>query len=466
MSKNVLIIGTYHPEGVDSFSWSQELPYLPDYDTIILDTAKLYTSWALGGRLKPWKEHEYLLSNVFQDDERLRSNMTLVRNKLLEMLEFGVTVYALYGPQIVINYELGPEYSMSGSDKAYAWFITTNEWCPISIDTAIEKGKRILVKDKSYEEYFRNFTGWEYYFVPGSLEIGDLEAFYQDKWKVSPRLIPIAENSLNQPIAVRFTLVFHAWDEKAMSLPPNERGWKWKPSKIGGDLVLLPVADQYHTELLIETLLQRGKVFEETPRPTWVDKIEILGEASIKAEIAKESKKLAEQAHKVKELEASLTELRKHKRLLYSTGLELQDMCRSTLDKIGAKTRPSDVTDEFMIEVGGKEALVEVKGNTRSITKDDLSQLIADLAQQIKVTDSPTIIKGILIGNAWRQEPLDERATKDVFTRHVVQYAEAQNIGLLATVELFNAYCKFLEQPEFGSEILDKLINSKGIIKF
>jgi len=440
MGKNVLIIGTYSAEGVDSFDWWEELPNLSDYDTVILDTTRILNHWFMAGRLKPGQHCDYSISRVNEQDKRISSNLRLVRSKLLEIMKFDITVYAMYAPGVTVEYN-DPEYDTPVD------YVGTNEWCPISIKTVREKGKTTYVKDNSYKEYFRNFKGWEYYFVPDSIEISAFQNYYEND-EVTSVLGVIATNKVEKPLAIEFTPRFH------------------KPVKTGGNLVLLPVADKYHTESLIEILLQRGRQFEETPVPSSVNDIKIPGEADLEREIAVQKQKLEAQQSKIEEREASLTKLQKHKRLLRCTGPELQEICKSTLEEIGAKTKPSAVTDEFMIEVDGKEALVEVKGNTKSITKDDLAQLIADLGQQIKVTNKPTIIRGILIGNAWRLLRLSDRATKDVFTRHVVQYAEAQNIGLLSTTELFKAYCKVLVQPECNSEILDKLINSKGIIRF
>jgi hypothetical protein len=466
MGKKVLIIGTYSSEGADSFDWWQELPNLSDYDTVILDTTRIANFWLIAGRLKYSEEdNEYLLSKVNQDDERLRSNLSLVRNKLLEMLEFEVTIYAIFTPKIVVTHELGPEYVSEslGSGKAYARFVSTDSWCPISVEAVAEKGKTILVQDSSYGKYFREFKGWEYYFVPESVQSEDLERYYADRYKVRVNLLPIATNKVMKPVAVECHITFHMWAHEE-----EEGAWRVVPEKHGGSLILLPTIDRYNTEPLIEILLQRGMEFEETPLPNWIGVIEIPGEASLKIEIAAERQKLETIQAKIEEDEASLAELRKYKRLLYADGLELQDICKSTLERLGAKTKPSPVSDEFMIEVDDKEALVEVKGSTKNIRKDDIGQLITDLGELIKLRDETEPIKGILIGNAWRLSPLDDRDRKEkpLFTGPVIRIAEHQNIGLLPTMELLRAYCKVLEQPDCRLEILDKLINTKGIIRF
>lgn len=468
VAKNVLIIGTYYREGIDSASWSQELPYLPDYDTVILDTSKLFTYWALAGRLDQRGDQEYFLSNVNPEDERIRFNLDLVKTKLVEMLEFQVDVFALYAPELVITCRLPPEYPVDGSSSACGVFVRTNDWCPISIDTVVEKGKRIVIKDKSYEKYFKSFKGWEYYLELESLDVAELQAHYERVYKVLLKALPIATNSIEKALALKFTPCFHAWRDERISLPPSERGWYSEPEKVGGNLVLLPIADKYHTELLIEAILERGEQFEEAPRPDWVDKIEVPGEASIKQKISAEKRKIQVVEARIAKLEGSLRELDRYKALLYAGGLELQEICQSVLERLGANTKPSPVSDEFMIEVNGNEALVEVKGSIRNIDKDDIGQLITDLGQLIVHRDRPEPVKAILIGNAWRREPPSYRGTKDkpLFTREVVRIAESQNIGLLPTIELYRAFCKVLDQPGCAREVLDKLINSRGIILF
>ncbi len=137
----------------------------------------------------------------------------------------------------------------------------------------------------------------------------------------------------------------------------------------------------------------------------------------------------------------------------------------STLEKIRASSITSMLTDEFIIEIGSKEALIEVKGNIRSVTKDDVAQLVADLMEHLKTTGHE--IKGVLIGNGWRLEPLEHRDTrnKPIFSRDAIRVAENHNIGLLSTTELFKAYCQILEDPTCKKEILNKIISGTGILK-
>jgi len=441
MSNQTLLLGAYSVAGVDSFDWWQELPNLSDYDVIILDTTRILNHWLMSGRLGDYlKTGEYVLSNVDEQDKRIQSNLQLVREKLVEILEFPVSVYVLYCQETAVS--KGP---VSDSFPLGRTFVGTNDWCPISIDTVSEKGKTIYVKDDSYKEYFRDFKGWEYYFVLDSIEISEFRSCYNE---VTPELRVIATNKVQKPLAVEFVPKFH------------------KPTKWGGNLVLLPAADRYHTESLIEVILRRGKHIEETPPPSWVNDIELPGEASLKGEIERAKEELKQLEASVSERVAALREIQKYKRLLYDTGLPLQDICKSLFEQLGAKPEPSPVSDEFIIEIEGQQALVEVKGNEKSIHKRDISQLITDRGQYLADTDQ--YVKGILVGNAWRHDRLEERDTpnKRTFSHEVVRIAQDQNIALVSTTELFDAYGKALETPQCKAEILNKMITGNGIIKF
>lgn len=457
MSKNVLVMGTYSAAGVDSFDWWQKLPNVSDYDTVILDTTKIFNFWSLAGRGSHVRKNTYLLSDVNETDERIRSNTRLVKRKLLEILEFPVSIYALYHPDIRVCKDPAYQDFPLGSK-----FMSTNDWCPISIDTFAEKGRRIYVEDESYEEYFRDFKGWEYYFVPDSQQIDGLEKYYHQRWKVISILNVIATNKVDKPIAIEFSFNFHSWAHDA---DEKEGGYYSDPEKYGGSLILLPVVDRYNTEPLIEIVLQRGKVLEETPAPKWVSTIVIPGETSLQSKIKTEKQNLKTIESKVKDFESSLTELQKHKGLLYETGLTLQEIVKSALEKLGAKIKPSIVTDEFIIEVNGKGVLIEVKGNTKSITKDDVAQLVTDQMEHLKTTGQE--IDGILVGNGWRLKPLDKRDVGNqlIFSKDAKRVAENHNIGLISTTELFKAYCETLKDPTARQQILDKMISSKGVIK-
>ncbi len=460
MNKNILIIGTYFDDAVDSYSWSSELPNLSDYETIILDPTRIIYNWLHLGRLKPISRNSYIISDRNEQDDKIVSNIRLVKKKLIEMLYFKVDVYAFYSPTLRVDYvaEIGNYASSPGRREAVELF-KSNDWCPISLETYSEKGKIIHIKDDSLKQYLKDFKGWEYYFVSDSLKFDDLEQYYPESGKVRGNLQEIATNNVDKPIAVKFYPSFHAWSAK-------EKRWQGGAHTIGGNLFLLPIIDPHNTKPHIESLLGKIGLYEETPPPAWVNSIEMPDETSLKQDLETTKQKLGVLESEKEKKENSLAKLREYKRLLFETGEPLQNLVQKTFKELGAVIEPSPVSDEFIIIINGRKVLVEVKGNTKSIAKGDLGQLITDMGEYLKVVGED--IDGILVGNAWRLEPLEKRNTHDkpIFSQAVEKIAENRNIGLLSTTEWFKAYCAVLEDPTRKDSILNRIVDSNGVIKF
>lgn len=459
-----MLISSASFEGIESFDWFQELPNISDYDIIILDIPRIFTFWSLAGRLEHLGGNEYSLPEIDETAEKIKSNLLLVKRKLVEILEFDRGVYALYSPDIRIGSKIDrslftsevittqPPFEGWSRSKWYlSEFISTNLWCPISIKTVVEGGRKILTKDNSYEEYFKDFKGCQYYFISDSLKFGELEKYYSRNWKVDIKQNPIATNNVGKPIALELIPLFHKWlPEWEYDMP----AWESSPKKIGGPLVLLPVDNLYNTRSLIEVLLRRIEVFEKRAPTIWANNIKFPEEEAIEERIATDRQTLAE--------------FQKYKSaLLCETGLPLQEFVKSALNKLGATVEPSPVSDEFTIRINGKEALIEVKAvDNKSISKRHLQQLTQDMVKyRIKTGQN---IKGILVGNPWRLHPVEQRGApeKPMFTDYVVSTAPQQDIGLISTTELLRAFYRVLVEPGYKGEVLNKIITGKGVITF
>lgn len=461
MNKNILIIGTYFGDTVDSYRWWSQLPNLADYATVILDPTRLMHDWLYEGRVKPLSLNRYLLSGKNEQDEKIQSNMRLVKRKIIEMLQFDVDIYVLYSPTVTIEYVVSFKADGNTSRESVK-FMETNDWCPINIDTFSETGKIIHIEDDSYQQYFKDFTKWDYYFVSESLNPSDVGRHYDKKWKTIVEKYDVAVNNVDKPLAIELKTYFHNWRHDRQG---KLDGFDSVPHVYGGRIILLPIMNSYDTKPHIEFLLNRAGLFKQTPPPSWVSAIEIPGETSIKIDIETRRQQLEAMKSTIEELETSLADLQKYKGLLYETGLTLQGLVKLTLKNLGAEIESSPVTDEFIVNISGKKALIEVKGNTKSITKADLGQLITDLGEYLKATDED--IGGILIGNAWRLESIEARDKHDkpIFSQAVVKIAENRNIGLISSTELFEAYRKVLVEPTQKEVILNKIIGGGGIIK-
>jgi hypothetical protein len=425
--ERVLVIGTFNSQdskAVDSYRWWSDLPNLSDYKTIILDPTRILNDYLYSQRITLSSGYKYLFSKTDDQDWKIQSNLRLVKRKLLEMLQFDEKIYVLYTRPITIDYIVNVQDNNSEVPKSYkkaVELINTGDWSPISIQTNSEIGKTIKVKDDSYQSYFKEFKQWDYYFIPDSIDSTQIENYYSRKWKVTIEQKIIASSNIENSLATEFITCFHNWIENE-----ETTSWESQPSFIGAKLVYLPIIDSYSPKPHIDSLLVKIGILEKTPPPVWVNRIVVPGQESLLSEIQIKKQQLESLNSVISQQEELLVEKTNCKKILFETGLDLQDHVKLCFEEMGIITKPSVVTDEFMIVINGIESLVEVKGNIKSITKDDIAQLVVDLGVHLKTTHQD--VKGLLIGNGWRLEPLELRdaADKPIFSRDAIRVAESQ----------------------------------------
>jgi len=422
MKNKILIIGDYEAKGADSCKWDGNLYNLTDYDIVIIDTGCLYKIWSITSpgayNLRQWSE-------VTQSIER---NFKYIRKKIIESILIETQIFVLFNPTSTLSYWSGYAHSS----------LRTNDWLPISVETQFESGTTIILKNRTYQEYFKRLKSWKYYHVPKkSSGDSEVQEFYKPhNIKVQRKII--ATNKLGKPLA--------------MELVPS-----YDNTEQNSRIILLPATSEDPSDD-IDTIISLTKSIDQTEAPDWVNSIEITNESTLKVE-------LDAAEHQLMEKRDNYYNLVKHKSLLYDYSYPLQDICELTLKELGANIKPSVVTDEFIIEYNGKEALVEVKGKSKSVDKDDIGQLITDIGQHVAETGKP--IKGLFIGNGWRNLPPHEReaGNKKTFPKEIVHIAETQNIGLLSSVDLLDAYCHWLDGKLTKERFLDTILTSSGIIR-
>ncbi len=399
---------------------------LTDYDMVIIDMSSLYKTWSIS----PGSSY-----TIKQWPERTAANFKYINQKIMESIVIDTQIYVLFEPNCELTYQerdYSPRYSLN-----------TNGWLPLSIKTQIENGTTVNLKNEAYKGFFKRLKGWKYYYLPEeSDDYKEIEKFH-GPIHIERKII--ATNKLGKPLAME--LVTSCWDGSSKHyVEQNSR------------IILLPATSEDTSED-IDTIIALTKSIDQTEAPDWVDRISIPNESVIKGELATAERMLTETRD-------HYNNLIKHKRLLYDYSYSLQDICQFTLKELGANTKPSVVTDEFIIEFDGKEVLVEVKGKNKSIDKDDLGQLVVDIGRHLRETGKS--IKGLFIGNGWRNLPPDKRETGNnrTFPTEIAKAAEDNNVGLLSSAELFNAFCKVLEGQLSKDHFLSTIFNSSGIIRF
>ncbi len=187
---------------------------------------------------------------------------------------------------------------------------------------------------------------------------------------------------------------------------------------------------------------------------------------------------LKEKIDKINEIEVRIDECNKEKEkivtgkdeiekirdtLLFRDGMVLQNVVKDVLNYLGLNSNDGTQGREDIIFIYNKNHFViEVKGSKKSASYDNIKQLHSHMVQYEE--DEQEKSKGILIINAWRELPIENRNTPDtlIFPTQIDKSVKIWGIALLTTQQLFVAYCQKLENKFNTEEFVKKLFNTVG----
>ena len=427
--EKLLVIGSSMHQFVECTDWKvKSLPNLVDYDTIIVNTRSL--------------------------SKKILEQITSAR---IEQFRKLLTRFLVSSGTLIV---ISDHYRTGKNKKRYPETYSNYSWSPINIDLIKEHGNTINPVDVRYPKYFSKFDEWEYYFtIGGECLTQELTEYCGDiyNYNYSFDVYPFLQNREKRILAGSY----HWWIK-----PENKPNSKIKRGL--GFIILLPLLKNIYSRQAINLLLEDilGKPQELLP-PAWTEKVKMRPLDDINSMISSHNDEIEKHQKKISELKKQKECLEYYKKLLYADGSELEEVFKKCLIELGASVNPAKYAEEeYCLRYKKNDYPVEAKGNTKSISLTNLRQLI----DYLLIYDEKTgkINKGILIGNAWKNIPHNERDAKDkpVFPSNVVKRAKATNIALISSVDFFEVFCKFLEDKTLGKKILNCIVNSVGIINF
>ena len=235
--------------------------------------------------------------------------------------------------------------------------------------------------------------------------------------------------------------------------------------RLSGPFTVLVPPTEISDEEAIDILLQeRYGIRVALTEPEWITAVPAPGETELREMIGTAESELASATSHLTELGAELSKARSPLRVLYEQHMALQDACEDLFNRVGIATKPSPVSDEFMLEFGHLEVLVEVTGTKRSASLRDLSQLYKDIGSFLSQEDRA--VKGLLVVNVWIGVQPDKRIPPDhrPFPENVVDFATKQGIALLDTRDLYRAYEASHEGTLKAMDFFDLLMATPGVV--
>ena len=146
-------------------------------------------------------------------------------------------------------------------------------------------------------------------------------------------------------------------------------------------------------------------------------------------------------------------------------------MVRDALALLGCTVKPQpDKDSDGAVACDYGTALLEVVGSKGIIRIEKLGELKKNMGNFI--AQKGTDVKGILVGNPFCEEPLDNRPPKDsqkqLFAKELIESAERQDITVLLTNDLYEVVSRVLEgklSEEAKQSIQQQIFNGKGLVR-
>jgi hypothetical protein len=426
-SKTIVIGSTGHAH-VASIPWEKATATnLVDYDVVVVDCSRLTT--------------QYLDTFKYDFFDR-------IRYKLARLMASGGKIIALG-----IAEQRTPRESKLSHD--------TYSWSPVGITTVAETGDTVTLIDAGdFGRLLSLLKRWSFWYKFG----GDLSREFKSicgeisEVDYTRQIVPIALNRYGEVLAGQMYI---------NAIPKNSRDED--DVKSLGPIVLLPPIEglpaREAVNLVLEDLLGLP---QETLPPEWAAAIEVPGIGRIEQDINGKQAEIDSLVASVADLGVQRVALDEYKKLLYASGAELERIFAQCLEELGATINPPRYsTEEFVLEYEGTIRLVECKGVGKSAAASHLRQLWAYISKY-EEDEERDDGKGILFVNAWNEVAPDERDMRDtpVFPQNVIDPAVSSHVALVSSVAFFRAFCRFLEGKCTADEILRKILDTSGVVRF
>ena len=436
--QRTVVIGYEGFVGIDGAAWSADsLPNIPDYDLVVVSM--------------PHIEDSYLME---ADDDRFKS----MRADLVRLLHTGGRLVVLLAPIRSVYRE-----------HRFPTRLSNIEWCPVTLETPEEAGRSIVwTESTAHDSYLKRMSSWSFFVrIPRSCLSNELTAAYgsPDNVSYSLPLSSYVENRYGQTLVGEFSIALSYKARRARrgyGDPPDD-----EPDHRTGNIVLLPLIEGFSPEeALLEILTAEVGYTLNSVEPDWAKGIPLPLVDDLAKEVSKVESEIAGRRRRIEALDRQIGSVTGFRRLLFSSGRELEDTVKRSLEMLGASVTPAQHgQEEYIIEANGEKALVEVKGVAKSISLTHLRQLSDYLLRHEE--EAGTACRGILIGNAWRLQRPEERNSPDMpeFPENVVQRASQLGVGLLPTRVLFEAVRTALIDEKSAEVSLGKIMSTVGVVE-
>jgi hypothetical protein len=239
-----------------------------------------------------------------------------------------------------------------------------------------------------------------------------------------------------------------------------------------GHIVFIPSYYDYNNgELLERCIVELHKGQKVTTQPYWAKDIIVPGQSELLERIEELNQHISSLEKERKDIIGKSQALDRWKYLLYGKGkYDLEPVIREALSLIGCSVEPQpDKDSDGIISAEYGTALLEATGSKGTIRIEKLGELNTNVGNYISKRRKK--VKGIIAGNPFCEEPLDNRppkkGQKDLFAKELVESANDQGITVLLTSELYDIISQIIRGKIAEGDLIsirEKIFKGKGLV--
>jgi hypothetical protein len=422
--------------GFDRVNWADwKWPNAADYEAVFINCL------TLNELLEDWDRKQSSDEEGFPRErfDRLRANMQVLQRQLFEVINSNRSVFALCAASNSFNFG---EQRSPGVSMFFGASVSTYDWCPLPVATHVESGEVIRDVNPRFGEYRKQLKRWDFRFDDQPKRLDDLAPAYLSRghsYVLIPK--PLFTNLSRQSLGIESRCGIYF----TRSREPDQL------VEVTGPIYLLhyPLGGDQQEALRVLLREFHNTVLAETQEPAWVHGIKAPHGDKIDRDISaldRQTEALSKQRSK---LIAQRQQLERWRRLLYETGDALEIAVKESLDLLRFQNVRLGPRGDHDIVAGfeGETLLFEVKGLTRSVGRRDVFSLDRHIAEFRAKNPGDTVAKGILIANAYRNDPPDtrEQGGKQIFSGDAVDHARLLGFALLDTRVLYRIITDVIE---------------------
>ena len=236
---------------------------------------------------------------------------------------------------------------------------------------------------------------------------------------------------------------------------------------LGHILFLPPIQDKNHSKIFIRSLrLESQEPFEEKVviAPPWTKKYELAKENEYKEEITSLDTKIKDLSLERDTKVQYLLHLSSLGDLLWGTGIQiLEAAVQRAFQELGFLIEKQGDVD-LVIKCDFGRGFIEIEGTEKMVRVRKGEQLMRYILNHR--VNSDEIIKGVIVGNAFRQEdPNDRPPLEDQFSDQLQELAKANNIVIISTVILYRLVDDVLMNRRQPRDVQRLMFNTRGLLE-